>query len=136
MIAPRSSRRTLGEWMAIVGTVLTTAMILFVALGLAAVARGLMGDSSASLESLLIPTLVAGTGCAIVVIGLLQRSRVAYAVAALIGAFTLYVWIDLMLGSSTSPFAPIPLLIVLPPTMILIGLALSWREFWRRDARD
>lgn len=125
--------RRWGTSMAIVGTVLTAAAILFIALGTTAMARGILGDSSASLGSVLLPTFVAGAACAVLVVGLLRRSRVAYVVAALIGVSMLALWANLMLGSRTSPFELIPLFIVIPPALIVLGLGFSWRDFWRPD---
>ena len=130
------SPRSLGwaAWMAIVGTVLTAAVVLFAALAFASLAGALGGGSSAPLMSLLVPVVIVGAACALVVMGLVRRSRTAYVVAFLLGAFTLHAWTDLMLSASTSPFELIPMLTVIPPAMVVVGLAVSWREFWQRDA--
>ena len=130
------ARRKLGwpAWFAVVGMVLTTMVVLFAGLSLATLAGSMLGDSSMSLAASLIPVLLGGAACALVVMGLLRRSRTAWVIAFLLGAFTLYLWAELMLSPRTFTFEPIPILMGVPALMIVIGLAASWRDYWRHSA--
>jgi len=132
------ARRRLGwpAWFAIIGMVLTTMVVLFAGLSFASLAASALGDSSMSLAAALIPVLLGGAACALVVIGLLRRSRTAWVIALLLGAFTLFAWADLMLSRSTSAVEPIAILFGVPALMIVIGLAASWREYWRHSTRS
>lgn len=82
--------------------------------------------------SLLIPTLIAGTIYALLTIGLVRRSRIAYVIAFLVAAAPAGSWVYLAVTGDPLTFQPIPLILGTPPLLVVVGLAASWRTVWER----
>lgn len=131
---PRATR-TVGEWLAIVGSVLAAVSVGLIAAILLSLAASLQGGSSPishNSPGVLLAILLASVYLAIGY-GFVRRSRIAYGVGLLLHGWTLAGFTSMLVIEPRLGATLIPYLVIFPALLVVAGLLLGWRSFWRRS---
>jgi hypothetical protein len=119
-------------WMAILGLGLLGLEAVIVAPASAPSAVEVFGRQHFVLQSMATQFLLVGALLTVLAAGLTLRSRLAFAVAFLVGLVPLGAWMYALASLDPAARQPLALLVATPSLLVVIGLLEAWPDFWER----